>query len=191
MAETRLIRDYLIELGSRLPADIVEELADGLEETYQRHLSTGLEEQAAVRVSIAEFGDAAMIADVFVESAPGRRTARALLAAGPIVGGFWAAVLINAQAWNWTVPAPVPLALAATLVAAIALLLIAAFCHRYASARRAAGVALIGVVVLDVTLSSMLVLPGMARGWLLIVAVALSLTRASFAARALRRIHAG
>ena len=191
MAETRLIRDYLAELGSRLPADIVEELADGLEETYQRHLSTGLAEQAAARASIAEFGGAVMIADVFVDSAPARRTARTLLAAGPIVGGFWAAVFINARAWDWTVPAPVPLAIAATLVAAIALLLIAAFCHRYTSARRAAEAALIGVVVLDLTLSSMLVLPGMIRGWLLILAVALSLTRASFAASALRRIHAG
>jgi hypothetical protein len=190
MAEPRLIREYLADLDDMLPSAIVEELADGLEETYHHHLATGLETQAAARAALAEFGDPATIAVAFTNAGPARHAARTLLRAGPVVGGCWAAALINARAWDWTMSAPIPLALAMTLVAVIALLLMAAFCHRYRAARRAAATALIGTVVLDVALSSMLALPGPMRGWLLMLAAGLSLARASFAAKALRRIHA-
>lgn len=190
MAEPRLIRDYLAALDERLPAAIVEELADGLEETYRRHLAAGLETQAAARAALAEFGAPGTIATAFTDTAPARRAARTLLRAGPVVGGCWAAALVDARAWDWSVPAPIPLALAVTLAVVIALLLRAAFCRRYGAARRAAGAALLGVVVLDVALSSMLALPGPTRGWLLTLAAGLSLARAGFATRALWRIRA-
>jgi hypothetical protein len=34
-----LIEAHLAELGSTLPPEVVDEFADGLTETYQRHLS--------------------------------------------------------------------------------------------------------------------------------------------------------
>jgi hypothetical protein len=37
-----LIARYLDALARQLPGPVVEELADGLEETYRRHLSLGL-----------------------------------------------------------------------------------------------------------------------------------------------------
>jgi hypothetical protein len=42
MPGSRLIDDYLAELSADLPARIVEELADGLDETYRRYLGQGL-----------------------------------------------------------------------------------------------------------------------------------------------------
>ena len=43
MAHHHLIEDYLATLRRRLPADAVDELADGLAETYQHHLWRGLD----------------------------------------------------------------------------------------------------------------------------------------------------
>jgi hypothetical protein len=42
MPQPRLIRDYLAVLAAQLPAPIVEELADGLAETYQSYLRQSL-----------------------------------------------------------------------------------------------------------------------------------------------------
>ena len=45
--EPSVIRGYLAGLAARLPASVVEELADGLTETYRFHLSRGLASEAA------------------------------------------------------------------------------------------------------------------------------------------------
>jgi hypothetical protein len=137
---------------------------------------------------VAEFGAVATIATAFTRTAPARRAARSLLRAGPAVGGCWAVALVSARAWDWTVPAAVPLALAAALLASIALLLIAASCNRYRTARRAAVAALIGLIALDLLLPGILVPTGLLRGWLLAAAAGLSLARAGYAVRALRRM---
>jgi len=42
MSEPRLIGDYLAVLAAQLPAPIVEELIDGLAETYQSYLRQDL-----------------------------------------------------------------------------------------------------------------------------------------------------
>jgi hypothetical protein len=42
MSEPGLIRDYLAALSAQLPAPVVEELADGLTETYESYLRQGL-----------------------------------------------------------------------------------------------------------------------------------------------------
>jgi hypothetical protein len=187
MAEPRVIRNYLATLDARLPTDIVEELADGLKETYRHYLAAGLDQQSAAHAALAEFGDAEEIAAAFTRSAPARRAARALLGAGPVVGGCWAAALIDARAWTWPVPALIPLIIGAGLVVVIALLVTAAFSGRYRTSRRAASIALIGVVLLDVTLPGTLVAPDLLRGWPLLLAAGLSLARAVFAARAWQR----
>lgn len=190
MAEPRLIRDYLADLGERLPADIVEELADGLDETYRRHLAAGLDPQAAAHAAFAEFGATATITAAFTATAPARRTARTVLRAGPVVGAAWTVALISSRAWDWTVPAAVPLAFGVTLVAVITLLITAALCNRYQAARRAAGTALIGLMTLDVALPCALFLPNLLHSLPMILASTLSLARAAFAINALRRIHA-
>jgi hypothetical protein len=190
MAEPRLIRNYLATLQAQLPADLVEELADGLDETYRHHLAAGLDQQSAAHAALAEFGDAGQIAAAFTRSAPARRAARALLGAGPAVGGCWAAALIAARAWTWPVPTVIPLMVAACLTVVIALLTTAAFSGRYRTSRRSAAIALIGVVLMDVTLPSTLIVAGLLRGWPVLLAAALSLARAVFAAGAWRRIHA-
>ena len=49
-----LIAGYLDTLSGQLPRPVVEELADGLEETYRRHLSLGLtpdEAESALKAS--------------------------------------------------------------------------------------------------------------------------------------------
>jgi hypothetical protein len=191
VAEPRLIREYLADLDARLPADLVEELADGLDETYCHHLAAGLDTHAAARAALAEFGDPATIAAAFTRTAPARRAALVLLRAGPVVGGCWAVALISARAWDWPVPTAVPLVLAAALVASIVLLLMAAFCDRYRTSRRAGVAALLALVALDVALPGLLVPSGLLRGWPLIVASTLSLVRAGHTTRALRRIRTG
>ena len=42
MAGHQLIDDYLTSLARRLPDEVVDELADGLAETFQHHRDTGL-----------------------------------------------------------------------------------------------------------------------------------------------------
>lgn len=80
MAGDDLIAAYLADLSGRLPADAVDELADGLTETYRRHLSTGVEPASAARAAIREFGEPEVVLAAFVAQSPGRRAARALLA---------------------------------------------------------------------------------------------------------------
>ena len=191
MAEPRLICDYLADLDRLLPAAIVEELADGLEETFRVHLASGLDPDSAAGAAVAEFGAPSAIAAEFTRTAPARRAACALLRAGPVVGGCWAVALISARAWQWAVPAIVPLLLAAVLIMAVALLCAAAFCDLYRPARRAAHAALITVLTFDLALPGLLLLPGLLHGAAFILAAGLSLARAAFAASALQRIHAG
>ena len=79
MAGHDLIDGYLTTLAARLPADAVDELADGLTETYRRHLSTGVAARAAAAATVAEFGTPEVVVAAFVRQAPGRRLARLLL----------------------------------------------------------------------------------------------------------------
>ena len=62
MPEPGLIAGYLGTLSGQLPRPVVEELADGLEETYRRHLSLGLTPDAAAAAAVGEFGTPELIA---------------------------------------------------------------------------------------------------------------------------------
>ena len=99
-----LITGYLETLSGQLPWPVVEELADGLEETYRRHLGLGLAPDAAAAVAVAEFGAPELIAAEFARAHPARRAARRLLVTGPVVGSCWAVALITSRAWTWPVP---------------------------------------------------------------------------------------
>ena len=100
MASHQLIDASLTALARRLPADAVDELADGLTETYQRHLSTGLDADAAAGAAITEFGDPDVVIAAFVRQAPGRRAARALLG-----WGRWSAP-VGPRRWSPGTPGP-------------------------------------------------------------------------------------
>ena len=122
MSGPGLIDGYLAELSADLPGRIVEELADGLDETYRRYLGQGLAQYAAARAAAAEFGEPQVVMAAFTDASRGRRTARRLLAAGPGVGACWAIVLITARAWQWPVPVVARVLFGIMLIAVIGLL---------------------------------------------------------------------
>jgi len=51
MASHQLIDQHLAALARTLPPDTVDELADGLTETWQHHLATGLTPTAAAHAA--------------------------------------------------------------------------------------------------------------------------------------------
>src|ERR1019366_10131738 len=105
MPQTSLITDYLTFLSAQLPAPVVEELADGLDQTQQHYVKQGLNPDAAAGAALAEFGEPQVVVAAFTRLSPGRHAARRLLAAGPVVGGGWATALITGMAL--ASPAPV------------------------------------------------------------------------------------
>jgi hypothetical protein len=191
MSQASLITDYLSVLSAQLPAPLVEELADGLDQTHQHYLSQGLTPDAAAGAAVAEFGEPQVIVAAFTRLSPARHAARRLLAAGPLVGGCWAAALITGRAWTWPVPATGRLLLGAGLITVIGLLAAAAFGRRYLSVRRAGAVACVGITVLDgvMLIAAVLAIPVLV--WPVILAAAASIARLTFAARALRAVLTG
>jgi hypothetical protein len=184
MAGDELIRAHLSALSRTLPPDIVDELADGLAETWRRHVAGGLEPADAARVAIAEFGTPDQITDAFVTNSPGRRTARLLLASGPIAAVCWGTALITSRAWTWPVPRIGAVLLAAVLLLAIAALVAAATSRHSHRRTRFAGVGAIAVATLDIAMLAiaLVVAP---HGWPLFPAVTVSLSRIAITVRAL------
>jgi len=191
MPQASLTTDYLTALSAQLPATVVEELADGLGQTQQRYLSEGLTPDAAAGAAMAEFGEPQVIVAAFTRLSPARHAARRLLAAGPVVGGCWAAALITGRAWTWPVPGAARLLFGAALIAVIGLLATAAFGRRYLSARRAGAAACAGVTALDsiMLITVMLAIPVLI--WPVILAATASAARLTFSARALRAVLTG
>ena len=191
MAESSVIADYLTALSAQLPGPIVEELADGLDQTRQRYLDQGLQPEPAAEAALAEFGEAQVIVAAFARGRPARRAARRILATGPVVGGCWAIALITSHAWSWPLPVAARPLLGGALVLIIGLLAAAAFGTRYRSIRWAGTAGCVGITVLDATmlLAAALVIP--AVGWPLLVAAAASSARLILTARALRPVMTG
>jgi uncharacterized membrane protein len=189
--QASLTTDYLSALSAQLPATVVEELADGLGQTQQRYLSEGLTPDAAAGAAMAEFGEPQVIVAAFTRLSPARRAARRLLAAGPVVGGCWAAALITGRAWTWPVPGAARLLFGVALIAVISLLAAAAFGRRYRSARRAGAAGCAGITALDsiMLITVMLAIPVLI--WPVILAAAASAARLTFSARALRAVLTG
>ena len=188
MAGNDLIDGYLAGLARRLPADAVDELADGLTETYLRYRSDGLEPDPAARAAIAEFGDADLVLTAFVRQAPGRRAAWALLFGGPVVGGCWAATLVVERAWTWPVPEWLAPAIGGTLLAAVAMMVLAATGRRsYRRTRLAAGAGLV-VIGLDGAVLAAMAFIAPPFVWPLALAVPASLARLTLTARVMPRL---
>lgn len=191
MAEPGLIADYRSALARRLPAPLVDELADGLADTYQYYVDTGLSPDRAARTALAEFGDADTIAMAFAVNAPARRAARALLAMGPVTGACWAVALLSEHAGRWTLSDPATAGLAAGLAAIIGLLACAARAGSYRLGRRAMTAACLGLIALDCSLIAAVTAPGAVQNRLVALAVAAGAGRVWFTARALRRVRLG
>jgi hypothetical protein len=191
MSQASLITDYLSVLSAQLPAPLVQELADGLDQTQQHYLIQGLTPDAAAGAAVAEFGEPQVIVAAFTRLSPARHAARRLLAAGPVVGGCWAVALIIGRAWAWPVPATGRLLFGAGLITVIGLLAAAAFGRRYRSARRAGAVACAGITVLDGVMLIAVVLAIPVLIWPVILAAAASAARLTFTARALRAVLTG
>jgi hypothetical protein len=178
-----LIDDYLATLAGRLPADAVDELADGLTETYLQQRFAGLEPEAAARTAITGFGRPEIVVAAFVRQAPGRRAALLLLGSGPIAGLCWGTTLVWSRAWTWPVPIALRLVFGLALLAVVALLVLAATGDRsYRRTRLAAGAGL-GLIGLDGAILTAMVLIAPPFVWPMALAVPASLTRMAVTAR--------
>lgn len=183
MASHQLIDDHLADLARRLPGATVDELADGLVETWQHHLAGGLAPADAARASIAEFGTADQITHAFVAQAPGRRAALALLATGPVAGACWGTSLITAHAWTWPVPAPAAAAFGLTLLAVVAALTTAATSRDDYRRTRLGIAGGLGLVALDVAMLAAVALLAPTLVWPMAAAVPVSIARAGLTLR--------
>ncbi|MGH3757679.1 permease prefix domain 1-containing protein [Actinophytocola sp.] len=190
MAGHALIDAHLAELARQLPAPVVDELADGLTETYEQHLASGLQPTAAATAAITEFGRPDQITAAFIRQAPGRRTAVALLATGPFLAACWGPSLIMSHVWAWPIPGPAALAFGAALLAVVATLVTAATSHHYARTRLA-GVGAIVLLVLDVAMLAAVLLAAPAWVWPMTIAIPASLVRIGLTARALPHLRVG
>ena len=180
-SEPRLIRGYLEVLAARLPASIVDELADGLAETHRSYLGRGLSSDAAAEAAVEEFGSPEEILAGFARVNPARRAARRLLGLGPVVGGCWLAALAASRVRPGPWPAEIVIGLA--LAACIGLLAVAALGSRYRVSVYSGVAGCVGFAALDASLIvGVLVVAGLAS-WLTALAVAASLARIAFCAR--------
>jgi hypothetical protein len=186
MADHELIQAHLAELARRLPADAVDELADGLAETYRHHLATGADPHSAARRALTEFGTPDQITAAFTALSPGRGAARTLLMTGPPVGAVWAIALVTGHAWQWPIPTPARLAIGLLMLSATCALIIGATGRaRYAHTRTAVLAGGIGLIALDAAALTGLALAAPTMAWPLALAASASLTRIAMTARTL------
>jgi hypothetical protein len=180
-----LIEAFLADLRRRLPDDVVDELADGLTETYERHRVGGLAEAAAADAALAEFGGIGEITGAFRDIAPSRRVARRLIATGPVVGGLWAATLLTSHAWRWPIAVPLRVVGGVALLTVVTALVTAAAgrlsCR---TGRRACTLGGLGVIVLDAAMLCVMAFSAPASSWLLAAAACASAARITATLRA-------
>ncbi|MGH3386469.1 MAG: permease prefix domain 1-containing protein [Nocardioidaceae bacterium] len=187
MAGHYLIDRYLVTVASGLPPDAVDELSDGLTETFDRHLAEGLDPAEAAEAAIAEFGDPDQITAAFARHAPGRRAATAFLATGPIFGALWGTSLIVGEFWTWPIPSSILVAFATLLLVAVAALVAA-------TSRRAYGYVMVaaigcgGLILLDTAMLVGVALAAPTLVWPMALAIPASLARIVMAARAVPRV---
>ncbi|GII33443.1 permease prefix domain 1-containing protein [Planotetraspora mira] len=150
MAGHELIDRHLQALAVRLPRSVVEELADGLETSYEEQLERLGDPEEAARAALADFGDPDTITTAFVRLSPGKTTAIRLLVIGPLVGLSWGAAFVTGHAWAWSIPLPARLAFGIALSVAVFMLVLAVRERRhYQAVRLAALGGAASAVVLD------------------------------------------
>ena len=183
-----LISDYLRELSAQLPGQVVEELADGLNDTCEHYLNDGLDPDAAASAALTEFGDPQVIIAAFTRFSSPQRAARRLLLTGPVIGACWGAALITSRAWTWPVPNVARLLLGMTLLSVIGLLAAAAFGRQYRAVGRVGIAGCIGIAAIDTAMiiTVAFVIPVLL--WPVIPALAASALRLAYTTRTLRPI---
>ncbi|MGC4940022.1 permease prefix domain 1-containing protein [Kribbella sp. DT2] len=189
MADHDLIHNYLDELGRLLPATAVEELADGLDETFQHHLRRGLSPADAAQSAINDFGGPTEVTTAFARQSPGRRTAVALLITAPIFAVLWATTLTTAQAWTWQIPPGAAAFYGAVLLAVAATLLTVAKSNTPGTGRLAAPASIV-LILLDLGMLAVIATTATAVTWPMAFAVPASLARTALTARNLPRLLA-
>ena len=178
MAGHNLITAQLDILAARLPAQTVQELADGLQEAYELHLDACGDPEQAARAAIAEFGDADTVTAAFLRESPWRRTALTLLLTGPLMAAIWAATLLTAGTWTWAVPFPAKLLYGAALVAIVcALVAVVREKRAYRRTRVAMIGSVLGLIVLDVLMLTVIAVMAPMPVWPMAVAVPASVIR--------------
>jgi hypothetical protein len=185
VARYPLIDAYIGDLAKGLPTSIVDELADGLIETWEQHMADGLSSADAERAAIDDFGTVACIRKEFVAQAPGRRTARMLLATGPIMAASWGMSLVTAKVWTWPIATPLVVAYGVTLIGTVAALVFAGTSTR--SFRRTQ-IGKVGAFILAGLDGAMIVAVATAAPmlvWPMAVAIPASLVRIGLAFRSL------
>ena len=190
MAGHHLIDAYLAAAARRLPAPVVDELADGLAETYHRQRSSGLDPDPAAAAAIAQFGDLDLVLAAFVKHSPGRRAARALLCSGPVVGTCWGVALFTGNVWTWPIPVPLRVAFGSALLAVVALLAVAATARRSYRRTRAGAAGGIALIMLDAAALTAVLVAAPGFAWPTVVAMLASLTRIVWTTRSVPRIVA-
>ncbi len=186
MPRHRLIENYLDHLRV-LPVEMVDELTDGLIESYDHHRRHGRAPDDAARATITEFGPPEDVIAAFDQIAPGRRVSRLLLATGPLAGLCWGTAVLTTHAWTWPIPTWTAPAFGVALVTVIALLLTAARVPRR-RARRAAPFGAGGLALLDTFAVIEVLSAAPDLSWPLRLAILISLVRACLTARTLRVI---
>lgn len=177
MAGHQLIERYLAELDGKLPATAVEELADGLIETWHHHMRLGMHRDLAAQSAIAEFGTPQQVTHAFITHAAGRRVARLLIATGPLFGVCWGASLITAQAWTWPLPRPAVALFAAALLAVVACLTLAATTRHHYHRTRLGNTGAVGLAILDAAMLAAVLISAPELVWPMAIAVPASLLR--------------
>jgi hypothetical protein len=185
VASHELIDAHLAGLARSLPADAVDELADGLIETWQHYLAAGLPAAPAAHAAIGEFGTVDQITKAFVANCAARRTARVLLATGPIVGACWGTSLAVAHAWTWPVPVPAAAVIGAALLAVVAALVTSATSRTSYRRARLGAAGGLGLVALDATTLATVLLLAPTLVWPMLLAVPVSLARIGLTLRSL------
>lgn len=177
MAEPCLIANYEAILRAELPVHLAEEVSDGLAEAHAKYIRLGQRPDAAAQNAVAEFGSARAVVTAFARASPAKRTARALVITGPVVGLCWAATLITSQAWDWPVPNVARLVLGGLLAASVLVLVTAVRARRYWTVRRSAAAGSIGLVVLDASMIAAVAAYSPSLRWLAGIAILASATR--------------
>lgn len=187
MAEHSLIADYHAALAAGLPAELADEVIDGLIEADAKYRQQGLNAENAARAAITEFGEPSLVVEEFARASPAKRVARLLMITGPVVGLCWGAALIDARAWQWPVPGLIRLVLGAVLTASVIVLVIAVLARNYRRVHRASTGACIGLAALDALAVTAALVGAPSFGWLLGLAACVSTARLTFVARSFRR----
>lgn len=187
MASHPLIHQQLARLRTELPAEVVDELADGLIETWEHYLTSGVDPTKAARQAIADFGTPEETITAFATQAPGRRVALLLLGTGPVVGAIWGASLVTTRAWTWPIPMAVVAGFGILLVAVVVALIISVISRNSYRRTRIGLAAALGTVIFDGTILTTVLVASPVLAWPIAAAVPVSLTRIALTLRSLRR----